>query len=549
MFFRKVTSKSNGKEYTYLKLIENYREGNKVKQRVIANFGSLDKLTPDKVNGLITGLSKICGVSNYTSKLETKKILRYGEVLAIHKVWELLGVESVINKVTGSGSLADDSIDVALLVELMTINQIMKPQHKQAISDWYRCLYMPALEGREIFPHHFYRALDIVAEYKEELEKSIYANLCKLERINLDIAFCKLTSGTIEPAPREVLNLTSYGEYVLADTEELQKVNFGLLVSRDGVPLGHSILREIAAEWEYRSMLDYLKQSFGIDRCIFVGDRNILDNPGLEVLIAQGYDYIIGRKHMTDLEKDLIAGKLSTYQKGFQEADEDLWYKEIGSEDTKRYLLCYNPGVAEKTRALLYERLDAIEKELKNIQQAAGQKRFLKVRSIPVLKDSYFRKYFDWRYNETTRELAYRRREDLIARESGLAGSFLLETNNAYLTPDEVVKVYTNLAVMGDSCREIMSFEPWQNIMYAELKISANLFICVLGLIIEKLMEKMISQAGLDLDVRKAINLLEDIKVAINQLDNREIKSVTSLSRVQEDILSALGVYKNQLVV
>ena len=545
MFFRKVTSKSNGKEYTYLKLIENYREGNKVKQRVIANLGSLDKLTPDKVSGLISGLSKICGVSNHSSKIETKKILHYGEILAIHKVWEILGVEPIINSLAG----VESNINVSLLVELMAINQIIKPQHKQAISDWYHCLYMPALEGKEIAPHHFYRALDIVAEYKEELEENIYANLRKLMQINPDLAFCRLTTGVIEHAPREELSLTSYGKYVLGESEELQKVNFGLLVSRDGMPLGHSILHEIAEEWEYKNILEHLKNSFGIDKCIFVGDRSVLDNPGMEILVAQGYDYIIGRKHMTELERDLISSELNSYQKGFQEVAEDLWFKEIRNDDTKRYFLCYNPNVADQTEVLLRERLDAIENELKVIQKVAGEKRGLRARNIPLLKDSHFRKYFDWRYNESTQELNYRRRDELIARESGLAGSFLLETNNEFLRAGEIVKAYTSLAVMGDSFREIKNFEPWQNMLYAELKISANLFICVLGVMLEKIMERMITQAGLDLDVRQAINLLEDIKVAINQLDDQEIKSVTSMSPVQEDILTALGLFKEQHVV
>ncbi len=547
MFFRKVTSKSNGKEYTYLKLIENYREGNKVKQRVIANLGSLDKLTPDKVNNLITGLSKICGLPGQANSLEAQKTLRYGEVLAIHKVWELLDVERIINEVAGLEQ--DDGVNVPLLVELMAINQIIQPLHKQAISDWYHCLYMPALEGMELLPHHFYRALDVVAEYKEELEENIYANLVKLTRINTDLAFCRLTTGTIEPAPREELNLTSYGKYVLGESEELQRVNFGILVSRDGVPLGHSILRETAEEWEYRNILVHLKKSFGIEKCVFVGDRSVLENPGLEVLVAQGYDYIIGRKHMTELEKDLIAAELDNYRESFQQADVDLWFKELRNEDAKRYMLCYNPGVAEQTRELLQARLDDIENELKELQNTMGEKRNLKARNIPLLKDNHFRKYYDWRYNETTRELTYRRRDDLIARESGLAGSFLLETNNEFLQAGEVVKAYTSLSAISDSFREIKNFEPWQNMLYAELKISANLFICVLGLMMEKLIERMVRQAGLNLNIRQTISLLEEIKVAINELNDREVKTVTSLSPVQEDILTALGLYRDLRVI
>lgn len=547
MFFRKVTSKSNGKEYTYLKLIENYRDGKKVKQRVIANFGSLDKLTPDKVNGLIKGLSRICGLPDYTKRLETKKILRYGEVLAIHKAWQLLGAEQIINKVVDSSS--DDGINIALLVELMAINQIIKPQHKQAISDWYRCLYLPELEGKELSPHHFYRALDIVAEFKEELEKNIYTNLRKIIHVDSDLVFCKLATGTIEPAPREEFNLTSYGKYVLGEPKELQQVNFGLLVSRDGVPLGYDMLREIAEDWEYKSILDHAKNSFGADKCIFVGDRSVINNPGLEILVAQGYDYIIGRKDMTEWEKDLIAVELNAYPKGFQEVEEDLWFKEIKSGDARWYLLCYSPGVAEQTRVLLRERLDVIENELKEIQKNIAGNLFNKTRNIPLFKDDHFRKYFDWHYNESSLELAYRRREDLIERESGLAGSLLLETNNQSLSAGEIVKTYTNLAILSDSFREIKNFEPWQNLLYAELKISANLFICVLGAMLEKIMERMIDQAGLDLDIRQAISLLEDVKVAVNQLDDREIKSVTSLSPVQEEILTALGLSKDQQII
>jgi len=546
VFFRKVTSKSNGKEYNYLKLIENYREGDKVKQRVIANLGSMEKLTPDKVNNLIAGLSKICGVSRQSNKIETKKILRYGEVMAIHKIWELLEMELVINRVAGKEYDAD--INVSLLVELMTINQMIKPQHKQAISDWYHCLYLPVLKGKEILPHHFYRALDVVSEYKEVLEKNVFANINKLLPINSDLAFCRLTTGTIEPTPREELNLTSYGKYVLGEPEVLQKINFGLLVSRDGIPLGHNVLREINEEWEYKNILDYLKDAFGIDKCIFVGDRNVIGNPGMEVMVAQGYDYIIGRKHMTELEKDLIADELNSYQNSFVEVDNDLWFKEIRNDEVRRYILCYNPKAADQAKTLFRERIDVIENELKSIQKAAAEKRGIKTRNIPLFKDSYFRKYFDWRYNDYTLELSYRRRDDLIIREGGLTGAFLLETNNDYLQAGELVKAYTNLAVMGESFREIKNFEPWQNILYAELKISANLFICVLSVIIEKIMEKMIRQSGLNLDARQALMLLEEIKIAINQLDDLEVKSVTNTSPTQESIFSALGLFKEQRI-
>ncbi|MEW6697591.1 MAG: hypothetical protein ACOY35_04875 [Bacillota bacterium] len=59
MFLRKVTTKKNGREYVYVKLIESYRMEGKVKQRVMANFGSLDNLTPSKIKALIASLGKL----------------------------------------------------------------------------------------------------------------------------------------------------------------------------------------------------------------------------------------------------------------------------------------------------------------------------------------------------------------------------------------------------------------------------------------------------------------------------------------------------------
>jgi len=63
MFFRKVVSKSGSKKYVYVKLIENYREEGKVKQRVVANLGNVEDISPEKAKKLIRGLARACGIS------------------------------------------------------------------------------------------------------------------------------------------------------------------------------------------------------------------------------------------------------------------------------------------------------------------------------------------------------------------------------------------------------------------------------------------------------------------------------------------------------
>jgi hypothetical protein len=75
MFFRKIVRKCNGKEYVYLKLIKTYREGGKVKHKVIANLGNINNLTPETVLGLINGLANIYGLQHQYVNPAQKKII------------------------------------------------------------------------------------------------------------------------------------------------------------------------------------------------------------------------------------------------------------------------------------------------------------------------------------------------------------------------------------------------------------------------------------------------------------------------------------------
>ena len=57
MFFRIHKLRRNGKEYHYLKLVENYRIEGKTRQRVVVNFGSVTNLDRDRLRELTRSLS------------------------------------------------------------------------------------------------------------------------------------------------------------------------------------------------------------------------------------------------------------------------------------------------------------------------------------------------------------------------------------------------------------------------------------------------------------------------------------------------------------
>ncbi len=58
MFVRIKTKKQEGKEYSYLQIVENRRIRGKVRQKVIGSLGRVDNLKREKIDGLIKSLKK-----------------------------------------------------------------------------------------------------------------------------------------------------------------------------------------------------------------------------------------------------------------------------------------------------------------------------------------------------------------------------------------------------------------------------------------------------------------------------------------------------------
>jgi transposase len=190
---------------------------------------------------------------------------------------------------------------------------------------------------------------------------------------------------------------------------------------------------------------------------------------------------------------------------------------------------------------------------LRKLQKAVAPENRSGRRTLPrgaaILKDKYCRRYFDWHYSEATGELTWRRKEDVITREKKTAGAFLLETNAPLLDGRELLLAYTRLGQLGESFEEIRSFETRPKEFYRERNLSASIFVCVLAAMLEKTLEGLLRRAGIPLTSRQALELLEEVKVAINRVDDVELKSVTSIEKTQEKILQAIGVPDPRAVV
>lgn len=542
MFFRKVTSKSNGKEYTYVKLIENYREGNKIKQRVLANLGNIEDLTPEKVQNLITGLNRICGITqNSPQEIESKKVLQFGEVIAISKVWEFLGVSKAIAQTNQH----DESPVNPLLIELMVMNQIIKPRHSKAVSDWYRSLYLPHLEDKKLSVDQFNTALDFLVESKGKLENHLFKAISKVLPLNTETIYCHLTRTFFEKADHDT-EIHYDTRYMSGLSPERKFVEMGVLLTRDGIPIGHHFYPVgFNEEDRINQQVAKLKEMYQIKNFIFVGKQNIITEEKLQLLNTYGHQYIVGLELRFNREVDRIQGELKAPHATFLKLDNNLSFKEIVIRNN-RYLICIDEVKASARQKLIENRLNAIDNELKIIKNwvteefgANARANFYKASGI--LKDTYCKRYFDCWYDEKTRLFDYERKQDIIERDKAYAGKFILKTNNLELPAKEIIESYITYRKARDEIKLIKNYEPFPEESW-ETRIKAHVFVFILAYLVEKTLEHILKSQGLSISATKALSMLEDIKVTVNQLNNMEIKSITPAFGDQQEILRALGI-------
>lgn len=155
MFFRKVVTRRHGRAYTYLKLIENYREGGKVKQRVIANLGNIERFTPEKVQGLIAGLARIYDRAILETEAEEAAQLIDHEIdpEVVRGIWRELGLHNVVR-----ASVRDRTGMESYLVEAAILHEVLHPKGSHSLSACYATT-VPELQDYDVSVSDFHHVI------------------------------------------------------------------------------------------------------------------------------------------------------------------------------------------------------------------------------------------------------------------------------------------------------------------------------------------------------------------------------------------------------
>lgn len=290
--FIKITRNSVGNQYYHL--VESYRDGKKVRQRTLLSLGRVED---NKIEDLAEAISKysdrLCAL-NLEKDLDVSKTYILGPLLILERVFELCGIKKALEQVASKHHKVE--FDFLKIVFTLIAARIVEPCSKLAVFTEVLKNFYPNLVDHAIPLHHIYRAVDLLAEHKDDIEKTLYWHGRDLLNASVDVVLYDLTTLRFESVREDIGNLRRFG-FSKEKRSDCTQVVLGLLVDRDGIPLGFEVYPGNTFEGNtLSSIVEKMRKKFKVRRFIFVADRGIFSKANTDALKKDGGEFIVGMK-------------------------------------------------------------------------------------------------------------------------------------------------------------------------------------------------------------------------------------------------------------
>ena len=522
MFARVKKVKTAKATHEYLQIVSNYRENNKVKQKVIATLGRLDKLQETgEIDGIITSLARFS--SEYTivqnvrnGSVKAKWAKTWGPMLVFEKLWKAAGLDEIIRQcVAGSKS----RFDVERAVFASVCHRLLKPGSDLGACRWLRNMYTEGFDGLEL--QHLYRAMDVLADYQPKIEKALFNRNRDLFDYAVDLVFFDTTSTYFEGTGPE--GLAAYGHSKDHRPDRKQMV-IGVLMCRKGYPLSCQFWEGNTADAKTLGrVIDLVKRRFRLKRVAVVADRGLMSVKNLVDLEHAGMDYIVGvpMRRYVDVKKEVVEAP------GFYQArSPSFWFKEVLLNGC-RYVLCYNEEQAVKDRLTR----ENIVQKLRDVLKEQGPNN--------LVGNKGYRKFLTFQRDTAKIDGAK------IEQDARFDGKFVLLTSlpSKTLDTEEVAVSYKRLWQVERAHRDLKSLLEMRPVFHQRChRIQGHIFCNFLAFYLKIVLQNKLREKGLHLPWDEVLTDLDAFRAIHFQWDDREYLLRTEFQGCAYGVFQAAGV-------
>jgi transposase len=562
MFIRPCYRAKNGKRHAYWALVESVRTARGPRQRVVAYLGGLEEAARRGVRQAARGLGadrqrRLVGaiepawVEVDPSGVRVEGARGFGGPWLGLELVDRLGLRGFLDRTLPVGR---EEVAWPVMALVLVLSRLCRPSSELHIAEHlYRTSAMEDLLGvpaSKVNDDRLYRALDALLPHKVALETFLKERLGRLFAIEYDLLLYDVTSTYFEGEAAG--NPQAQRGYSRDRRGDCKQVCIGLVVTRDGLPLGYEVFagnrRDVTTLQE---MIETMEARYGRADRIWVVDRGMVSEATLEFLRGDGRRYIVGtpREMLKQFEQELLAKDWETVREGLE-------VKRCASPDGQEtFILCRSQDRREKERAIHARFADRIEEGLKQIA-ASCQKRHYKVVTIAkrvgrlLGRNSRAAGLFETDVVEAPdgrARLVWQKRPAWREWAELSEGCYLLRSNISDWTAQDLWATYMQLTEAEAAFRiqkSDLSIRPiWHQ---REDRVQAHILVCFLAYVLWKTLGQLCRRAGLGDEPRRVFEEVGGIQVVDVVLPTRqgiEIRKrcVTRPTEHQAILLEKLG--------
>jgi transposase len=452
-------------------LREGWREGQKTRQRTLANLSAWPKEKIETFRRLLRDEPLVSAQDLFT----TRQTVPHGHVQAILQM---------IGKLELDGLISAQRCRERDLVVAMIVQRLIDPCSKLATTrEWHTTTLAEELGVAQASEDDLYEAMDWLGERQERIEKKLAARHLSEGGLVLYDVSSSFYEGRTCP-------LAQFG-HDRDGKNGLPIIVYGVMTNGEGCPVAVSVYAGNTGDpTTVADQIEKLRARFGLSQVVLVGDRGMLTQPQIDKLKPHP-----GLGWITALTRTAIRELVEQGALQLSLLDEKN-LAEITAPDYpgERLMACYNPVLGEERKRKREALLQATEKSLEKIgkEVARRKKKPFTAAEIGLKVGKVLGRYKMGKHLECTigeGSFSWSRGAQSIEQEEKLDGIYVLRTSEPAerLSAEDTVRSYKSLAEVERAFRCLKGIDllvrPIRH--RSEDRVPAHIFLCVLAYYVE----------------------------------------------------------------
>jgi transposase len=489
------TSRHKERTYKSYSIAESFREGKKVRKRIIWPIGKLSDQQAEQIRLVLKVVQSDDQVVTRLKDIVVQDTKAYLDIGVVNNLWDQWQLDEAFNY-----EVTDSALPTHTMARILTINRCTDPCSHYSIPAWSKKTALEEVLNTDLSglnDDKIYYELDKIHKNKVSIENYLFKQIYGSNPDSFDFVNYDLTTTYFVGYK---CSLSAFGKGK-AECHGRRQVLLGVLINDEGYPFKWDVFPGNTAEVKtLKQNINACKTRFGLGKrnVTLVFDRGIISDDNATLIEDAQMKYIsaLDRNQIPscggslDPFKGLSIDEVTqdvSIPTGFKKYDDTLYFRDSGVIGGKRFIIGFNPILFAEDRSNRDEKIKFFKIYLKNensnLKNAQRDRKLdaTKGRIVNELKRLKIRKYYESPVLEPI--IVYRRlkdgtvkslksfkvkikmKHDVISADKLLDGVCVFLTNHTEkqgrvfkVKPETIIKAYRDKTKIEDVFKNVKSF-------------------------------------------------------------------------------------------